>query len=89
MHVAKFLLSAYGHPKKVLVEEFLRTKQRGLPSEVIQNKVTTKSKIAEVKGTVKATVLDGCPSLSACPIVAALVYDTKSVHFLSTCVTKI
>jgi ribosomal protein L37AE/L43A len=85
---AKFALAAFEHPKKVMVEGVTRSSQRGLPPQVVQADVQ-KNRIAEVKGTVKAAVLEDCPPLAACPLVAASVYDQKGVHFLSTCVQRI
>ena len=67
-----------------------RTSQRGLTPHVIQHEVkSSKKEIAKAKGTVKATVLEGCDPLHSCPLVAASVYDAKGVHFLLTCVEKI
>jgi len=86
---AKFALRSFQHKKKVLVEGVARVGGRGVPHEIIQNEVTTKAAINATKGTVKAAVLDDCPPLVNCPLVCASVYDTKPVHFLSTCCTKV
>ena len=51
--------------------------------------MTGKDRINVVKGTVKAAVLENCTPLETCPLVAASVYDTKPVHFLSMCCEEI
>ncbi len=58
---------------RVLTEGVTRTFQHGLAAQVIQHKVKGVKNIAKVKGTVKAAVLEGCPSLENCPLVAASV----------------
>jgi hypothetical protein len=58
------------------------TGSRGLPKSVLQDTKQKQADILGAHGTVKAVVLIGdadCPNL-----VAASVYDTKPVHFLST-----
>jgi len=78
---ATFCKAAYNHPKKVLIAGVTRKGGRGLPILVLQQEVENKKLQMEVRGTVKVSVLQGdakCPSL-----VAASVYDTKPVHFLS------
>ena len=45
--------------------------------------------IYAVKGTVKAAVLEGVPDMEHNKLVAVSIYDTKPVHFLSTCCTEI
>ena len=86
---AKFCLGFFQHPKKVMVEGVTRTNQRGLPKEVIQHDIKNRKDLPNVKGTVKAAVLEKCPPLNASPLVAVSVYDQKGVHFLSTCVQQI
>ena len=86
---AKFALRAFQHEKKVMVEGVTRTGGRGVPQEVMQVEVKTKDLINATKGTVKAAVLEDCPALAGCPLVAASVYDTKPVHFLSMCCDEI
>jgi hypothetical protein len=86
---AKFALRSFQHDKKVLIEGVTRVGGRGIPHEILQNEVTTKAAINATKGTVKAAVLQDCPPLVGCPLVCASVYDTKPVHFLSTCCTKV
>lgn len=71
-----------------MVEGVTRSSQRGLPPQVVQPDVQ-KNRVAQVKGTVKAAVLENCPPLAECSLVAASVYDQKGVHFLSTCVQRI
>ena len=82
---ARFGLNSFNHKKHVLVESVCRSGARGLPSEVVQAEVTGKERINAVKGTVKTAVLENCSPLESCPLVAASVYDTKPVHFLSMC----
>jgi len=86
---AKFCLGSFQHRKKVMVEGVTRTYQRGLPKEVIQHDIKNRKDLPNVKGTVKAAVLENCPPLNASPLVAVSVYDQKGVHFLSTCVQQI
>lgn len=76
-----FTKSCYKHPKKVLVQGTFRRGGRGLPPEVVQQDISGKKAQREVRGTVKAAVLQGdddCPDL-----IASSIYDTKPVHFLS------
>ena len=78
---AIFTKACYKHPKKVLVQCTCMKGGRGLPPEVVQQDVTGKKSQREVRGTVKAAVLQGdinCPDL-----VASSIYDTIRVHFLS------
>ena len=82
---AKFALQSFQHPKKVMVEGVARTGGRGIPAEVMQSEVTTKSAIVAIEGTVKAALLKDCGPLALSPLVAVSVYDTEPVHFLSTC----
>ena len=42
-----------------------------------------------MKGTVKAAVLEGVPDMDHKKFVAVSIYDTKPVHFLSTCCKEI
>ena len=86
---AKFALTSFQHEKKVMVEGVTRTGGRGVPQEIMQLEVKTKEQINAAKGTVKAAVLEDCPALANCPLVATSVYDTKPVHFLSTCCEEI
>ncbi len=78
---AKFCRRAYQHENKVLLQGVSRKGGRGFPSCAKQDEKSTAREEAAVRGTVKAAVLkgdQGCPGL-----VAASVYDTKPVHFLS------
>jgi hypothetical protein len=64
-----------------------RKSGRGLPKNVFQEELKNKQQQEAVRGTVKASVLQGdkdCPSLVACSV-----YDTKPVHFLSMTCTLI
>ena len=86
---AKFALASFQHQRRVMVEGVTRTHARGLCNEVVQMEVKGKERINAVKGTVKAAVLEDCAPLASCPLVAASVYDTKPVHFLSMCCEEI
>ena len=58
-----------------------------IPAVVKQEEVENRKKKIQLRGTVKAAVLQGdkeCPDL-----VASIIYDKKSVHFLSMVCTKI
>jgi hypothetical protein len=69
---------------KSLINGVTRTGMRGFPGHIIQAAQTTRKVGMAVTGTVKAAVLlrdPDCPAL-----LAASVYDTKPVHFLSTAV---
>ena len=60
---------------------------RGIPAVVKQEEVKNRKKKIQVRGTVKAAILQGdkeCPGL-----VASSIYDKKPVHFLSMVCTKI
>lgn len=78
---ARFARAAFNHPKKVMVSGVTRKGMRGLPKCVIQEEQKSQKDQRKTRGTVKAAVLvgdDKCPNL-----IAASVYDTKPVHFLS------
>jgi hypothetical protein len=57
--------------------------------KIIKNKVKTKDLISATNDAVKTAVLEECPPLANCPLIAASVYDTKPFHFLSTCYNEI
>ena len=82
---AKFALRSFQHKNKMMIEGVTRTGGRGIPQEILQTEVMTKDLINANKGTVKVVVLEDCTPLSACPLVAASVYDTKPIHLLSMC----
>ncbi len=86
---AKFALAAYCHPNKVMVEGVTRTNARGIPRQVLQYEAQAKEDQARLRGTTKAAVLSGVPALEDCPLVACSVYDSKPVHFLTTCAERI
>jgi hypothetical protein len=80
----KFCREAFTGNNKVMIHGVTRRSGRGLPSCVIQLEETNKKKALQARGTTKGAVLEGDPE---CPnVVAFSVYDTKPVHFLSTCV---
>jgi hypothetical protein len=78
---AKFARAAYLHRQKVLIAGVTRKGMRGLPKAVIQEEVKSRRDQLQVRGTVKAAVLEGDPDCAS--LVATSVYDTKPVHFLS------
>jgi hypothetical protein len=78
---AKFAKAAYNNTNRVLIAGVTRQGMRGLPKAVIQEEVNTPSAQMQVRGTVKVAVLKGDPGCAS--LIAASVYDTKPVHFLS------
>ena len=82
---AKFDLGFFNHPKKVINKGGSRTSSRGVPTQILQQEVTTKESINAVNGTVKVCVLKGVPALSMCTLFACPIYDTNPVHFISMC----
>ena len=80
---AKFALGSFNRPKKVMIEGVIRIISHGVPTQILQQEVTTKERINDVKGTVKACVLEGVPYLDTRSLAACLIYDTKPVHFFS------
>jgi Transposase IS4 len=78
---AKFVKAAFMHKHKVLIAGVTRKSGRGLPASVLQEEEKNKNKQEALRGTVKVSVLKGDPDWPA--MVAASVYDTKPVHFLS------
>jgi len=75
-----FCRAAYGHNKKVLVAGVARV-SRGVPKVVMQHVEKDKKKPLALKGTLRATVLEGdnrCSQLVACSF-----YDSKPVYFIS------
>ena len=74
-------MHAYMHEKRVLVHGVARKGGRGIQACVKQEGIETREEQLKARGTVKAAVLSGdenCPNL-----IAASVYDTKSVHYLN------
>ena len=70
-----------------MVHDILRKGIRGIPAVVKQEEVNNRKKQIQVRGTVKAAVLQGdneCPD-----IVASSIYDKNTVHFLSMVCTEI
>jgi hypothetical protein len=78
---SKFVKAAYLHKNKVMIAGVTRKAGRGLPLSVLQEEEKNKTKQEALRGTVKVSVLKGDPDCPA--MVAASVYDTKPVHFLS------
>lgn len=77
----KFCKASYNHPKKVLCAGVTRKGMRGIPSCVIQQEVISRIQQRQVRGTVKAALLEGDPK---CPgLVATSIYDVKPVNMLS------
>ena len=54
---AKFCLLVLNHPKRAMVDGVTRYSNRGFPKHVLQQEVTTRAGIDDVKGTVKVAVL--------------------------------
>ena len=78
---AAFCKAAVNHERKVLCHGVTRKGSRGIPTSVMQEEVKDRKKQLEVRGTVKAAVLEGdnqCTGLVACSV-----YDTKPVYYLS------
>jgi hypothetical protein len=78
---AKFIAASFKHERKVLLAGVCRKGGRRFPEAVLQEEVKARNQQIQVRGAVKATVLEGddtCPNL-----VTVSVYDTKPVHFLS------
>ena len=76
---------AYSH--KFLIHGVARTYLRGVPKVVLQQEQKNKTLQNAVRGLVKVAVLkedEGIPDLVACSL-----YDTKPVHFLSSCVEEV
>lgn len=84
---ATFCKAAVNHPRKVRTHGVARKGMRGVPKCVTQEEVKNKKKQIEVRGTVKAAVLEGDPDCVG--LVALSVYDTKPVHYLSMACQKI
>jgi len=77
---AKLAKVAFNSTNKVLVAGVSRTKDRGIPTCVLQETVK-KQELPTTRGAVKAAVLKGDPQ---CPdLIAVSVYDNKPVHFMS------
>ena len=84
---ALFCKRCYSHPMKVKVQGVARKGGRGIPPQVLQDEVKSLKGQREVRGTVRAAVLQGdtgCPNL-----VVLSIYDTKLVHFLSMACTSL
>ena len=67
---AKFSIGSFNHPKEVTIEGVSRTSSRGITTQILQQEVTTKERINDAKGTVKACVLERVSELATCPLVA-------------------
>ena len=78
---AAFCKAAVNHKRKVLCHGVTRKGARGIPPSVVQEEVKDRKKQIDVRGTVKAALLEGDPNCVG--LVASSVYDTKPVHYLS------
>ena len=58
---AKFARNCYTHPKKVLGHGVARESGQGVPSIVLQDKITNRKAAEKLRRTVKTTVLQGDP----------------------------
>ena len=79
---AKFAKASFMHKNKVRISGPTRKSGRGLPQCVLQEEKTSPSEIRQVRGTVKAAVLEGDSEMP--DLVAVSYYNQKPVHFLST-----
>ena len=79
---AKFARASFMHKNKVRISGPMRKSGRGLPQCVLQEEKMSPSEIRQVRGTVKAAVLEGDSEMP--DLVAVSYYDQKPVHFLST-----
>ena len=86
---AKFALGSLNHPRKVIIEGVSRTSSRGVPTQILQQEVTTKDRINAAKGNIKDCVLEGVPALATCPLVACSIYNTEPVHLFLMCCNNI
>ena len=78
-----FLVHALKHKSKVMIEGVARKSGRGVPECVKQEEVGP-SMLKEVVGTCKAAKLSLPSVLGETKIVAASIYDSKPVYFLSS-----
>ena len=70
---------------KLTIDGVSRTSSRGVPAQILQKKFTTKDRINDAKGTVKACVLERVTTLYTCTLVACSIYNTKPVHSFLVC----
>ena len=78
---------AYTHEKRVMVHGVPGKGMQGIPDVMKQEKVKNRKKQVQLRGTVKAAILQGDKEFP--DILASSIYDTKPVHFLSMVCTKI
>ena len=78
---ATFCKIAFNHPKKVMMYGVTQKVMHGIPACVIQEEAKSKNKQLEVRGTLKASVIQGDPDFPK--LIATSVYDTNPVHYLS------
>ena len=78
---ASFSKKTFNHRNKVLVHGVARKGGRGVPKCVIQEEIKNREHQLRVRGTVKAAVLKG--DVDRPNLIAASVYDTKPLHYLS------
>ena len=84
---AHFCKAAYQHEKKVLIHGVARKGGLGVPKSVLQEEVLNRNQQTLVQGRVKAAELTNGSKIAG--IVVVSVYDTKPVHFLTTCCEKV
>eukprot|EP00536_Pseudo-nitzschia_multiseries_P014798 jgi/Psemu1/40172/gm1.40172_g len=80
-NLVMFCKAAFRHSKRVLCHGVTRKANRGIPDCVFQQELKNIRAQWTVRGTVKATVLEGDPECAF--FIAPSVYDTKPVHYLS------
>ena len=78
---------AYTHEKRMMVHGVPGKGMQGIPDVMKQEKVKNRKKQVQLRGTVKAAILQGDKEFP--DILASSIYDTKPVHFLSMVCTKI
>ena len=86
-NLAKFCMKEYTHEKRVMVHGVPGKGMQGIPDVMKQEKVKNRKKQVQLRGTVKAAILQGDKEFP--DILASSIYDTKPVHFLSMVCTKI
>ena len=77
---AKFAKASFTHKNKVHISGPTRKCGRGLPQCVLQEEKMSPSEIHQVRGTVKAAVLEGDSEMP--DLVAVSYYDQKPVHYM-------
>ena len=85
--LATFCRKAYTYDKMVMVYGAARKGMQGITAVVKQEEVKNRNKLIQLRGTVKAAVLQGDKEFP--DLVSSRIYDTKPVNFLSMVRTEI